>query len=213
MRVIASFVAFLLGSIAPLAASAPFVYVVGHAPGDGRPIAPPGALRVFDVENARWTTDPISIPDWPIAVARTHGNAKVVTLHFQGYGPGALKVLSVPDSRVIATVPVAQYPRAFALSPDERRAYVLSEQGLTEIDLVTAAVVRERPWSASTLAVSPDGRTLFIGGTSGVSAISALDFSTHDVAPVAASVLVVSRDGERLYVVIPDDWITAAPVS
>lgn len=172
---------------------------------------PPGVLRVLDLASAAWVTNPIAIPDAPIAVARTHGNRHVFTLHFQGYGLGSLAVLSVPDGRVIRTVPVAQYPHALVISPDERRAYVASEQAFTEIDLVAGRVVRELPWSVSTLALTADGQTLFVGGEFGVAAVSVLDFSARAVTPHPTSVVVLSPDGERVYVVVPDDWNTAGP--
>jgi DNA-binding beta-propeller fold protein YncE len=106
---------------------------------------------------------------------------------------------------------------AMALSPDDRRLYIVdADKGVVVVmdteSLDTSSPYRIRlPASGShtTATVSPDGGTLFVGTDGGDGVVTAIDTASLDVTRRWSTVggvsgLGLSLDGTRLYVALPD---------
>jgi YVTN family beta-propeller protein len=125
-------------------------------------------------------------------------------------GMASLTVVDRRARRVAAVVPTGGAPRAIALDPLGRRAYVAvaDDDAVQVLDVASGATVGrvrlspgDRPWD---LALAPDGRTLVVAnqGTNTVSFVDVLTLAEVGRAPTgdAPSALVLDRAGRRAYV-------------
>lgn len=139
--------------------------------------------------------------------------------YIANYDDGTVSVIDTTKDKVIATVPVGNFPEYVAVSPDGATAYILSDSGVTVIDTkknnVTATIspppaIPPTPplrsmCSAGDVAGCPtslaipllNGSKLYVGGDPAW----VIDTKTNIATPLpfAARVLGVSPDGAKLY--------------
>jgi YVTN family beta-propeller protein len=115
-------------------------------------------------------------------------------------------VINTRRQRVIATVPVGQFPTAEVAAPNGRAVYVGLSSNIAVIDTLTQKVVRyiDDPDGAFDLAISPEGERLY-ADTGGGSILSVFDTRTGrliqsvNLGAESPGALAVSRDGRTLY--------------
>jgi YVTN family beta-propeller protein len=125
-------------------------------------------------------------------------------------GSDTVSVIDTETNTVVATVPVGDFPRGVAITPDGTRAYVTITRGIngmvSVIDTVTNTVVATVPMARENhplgVAITPDGTYAYVAngvGLGGLGTVSAISTATNTV---VASLRV---DSEPLGVAITPD--------
>ncbi len=123
---------------------------------------------------------------------------------------GTVSVIDRAKDRVVATIQVGRAPRAIAVDPDQRWAFVLNggEDTITVIDVNTQRVLHtlniEARGRAEDLAVSSRGQRIFISNSAlnTVTVLDANSFSVLATIPVGIAPVGIAADagGTRVFV-------------
>ena len=185
-----------LGLVAPADSSAPYV-VNGFAP----------TTVAFDpATGAGLATLPLGDSRAPLNVRASLSRSDV---YVGTASPPGVSVLDLQTRALTRLLPLAQPPKVFALSLDERRLYVATEPGtrLTTFDTATGAVVSQvalDPTSVTDqIALNPQGTRLYVLHSGVVRVIDTATLSQVGTIAVANTPtrLTFDRTGRRLYAI------------
>jgi YVTN family beta-propeller protein/YD repeat-containing protein len=185
-----------LGLVAPADGSVPYV-VNGFAP----------TTVAFDpATGAGLATLPLGDSRAPLNVRASLSRSEV---YVGTASPPGVAVLDLQTRALKRLFPLAQPPRVFALSLDERRLYVATEPGtrLTTFDTATGAVVRQAALDPTVvtdqIALNPQGTRLYVLYSGVVGVIDTATLSQVGTIAVANTPtrLTFDRTGRRLYAI------------
>ncbi len=126
-------------------------------------------VSAIDVVHLRLDRE-IAVGIHPVAVLAAHQHPEVFVLNSgdpaNRTAAGSLSILNAQNQMVAATLPAGRAPRAFALDPEDRFAYVAStgSSSLVVLDLLHHRIAAELPLHAvpDQVAVAPDGRSILV---------------------------------------------------
>ena len=127
-------------------------------------------VSAIDVVHLRLDRE-ITVGEHPVAVLASKSRNEVYVLNSGlagggSHGSGSVSILDAEHQRVTAAVDVGPVPVAFALSPDDRFAYVASagRSSLVVVDLLHRRIAASLSLSTAPtqVAVAPDGRSVLI---------------------------------------------------
>lgn len=127
-------------------------------------------VSAIDVVHLRLDRE-ITVGEHPVAVLASKSRNEVYVLNSGlagggSRGSGSVSIVDAEHQRVTATLDVGPAPVAFALSPDDRFAYVASagRSSLVVVDLLHRRIAASLPLLAAPteVAVAPDGRSVLV---------------------------------------------------
>jgi YVTN family beta-propeller protein len=177
-----------------------------------------GTVSVIDtIENEAVRT--IEVGGHPYAVAATLGRVYVTDYGF--YGGQSTHSVSVIGARggVVGAIPTGYYPTGVTVSPDNRRVYVVNDEGsyttshpgtTTVINATTGAVVGTLAVGGCAVAVSDNAEQVYIASqgyeSTFTSKVSVVDLPTGRITsvPINGMPNALAVSGDRIYVT--DTW-------
>lgn len=119
-------------------------------------------------------------------------------------GSNDVTVIDVAANRVTSRIGSGEIPYGVDVSPDGKRVYITTYDGIQVIDTLTDGIAAVIPVHADTVAASPDGKLIYaVSAEEGT--LTAIDASTYDVlgsvrAGSMPRAIAVTPDAHKIYV-------------
>ncbi len=141
-------------------------------------------------------------------VAVSHDGSKIFVTN--GLKNGRVSVFDSASENLITTLDVGDYPSSVVVSPDGKKVYVSSFDGITVIDASTEKVITTIAAGdyPTAVAITPDGKKAFVsdllGGESGNGEVLTINLDAKSVESrvkiESATALAISPDGAEVWV-------------